>query len=247
MMYPELSVIIPILNEARNLARAVESAWQAGADEVIVVDGGNTDHSCRIAHQLHCQLVTAPPGRGIQLNRGVASGSGELLVFLHADNRLPTQSLRELRSLAQSDRLLWGGFRQHIDAPGRLFRWIERGNLLRAKYRRLVYGDQGLFVSRPLFEQVGGFIEAPLMEDVAISKRLGRRVAPTILDGPITVDPRRWHHRGPLRQTAWNWAIFTLYQCGVPPSKLVKWYAPHSSPHDFDSKQATTIAETLSK
>jgi rSAM/selenodomain-associated transferase 2 len=223
-----ISVIIPIINEAKRLTVAVEQAWQVG-DEVIVVDGGSTDDSIELAKSLNCQFISSELGRGQQLNAGSELATGDVLLFLHADTSLPkiakSQLLDEFGKCDPNHLVkFYGGFHQRIEAPGWVYRWIERGNYFRARWQHLIYGDQGFFVSRELFESVGGFPDISLMEDFEISRRIGGVGSPALLPGPIVVDARRWRERGPIRLTCRNWLFAIGYRLGMSPEWLAKIY-----------------------
>jgi len=220
-------VIIPTLNEAERIDRAIRSAMSAGAGEVIVSDGGSEDDTAAVATEAGASVIGSPAGRGRQLQRGVRQASGALLVFLHADNRLGEDSLRAVCRLADNSanpEELWGGFRQRIESPRAIYRWLELGNAARIRYRGMPFGDQAMFVTRRLYDRVGGFAALPLMEDVDLSRRLRRIRWPTLVDAEVHVDPRRWEHRGVVRQTVRNWGIQTAHFVGVGEHRLSTWY-----------------------
>ncbi|MEM7782561.1 MAG: TIGR04283 family arsenosugar biosynthesis glycosyltransferase [Planctomycetota bacterium] len=221
--------MIPVINEAENLAEVVENARQAGADEIIVADGGSTDGSRKIAKAMNCELVESAPGRGIQQNSGASIASGDVLLFLHADNRLTPKSCREIRRQFETNQneTWYGCFRQQIDHSATIYRWIELGNEWRVKWQGLVYGDQAMFVTRKLFDQVGGFPEIRIMEDFEISRRLSRRHRPIILTGPVVVSSRRWNQNGPVRQTFRNWWLSTAFRLGASPEWIETQYRRH--------------------
>lgn len=230
-----VSVVIPVINEAHGIARSIELAWKAGADEVIVVDGGSSDATVEICEQSKCRLVHSPAGRGIQLNAGAAEATGDVLLFLHADNWLVDNAVQQIKSL--DDDLLFGGFHQRIEHSGRVFRWIESGNAWRVRWRGLVYGDQAMFVSKSLFAAAGGFRAIVLMEDLAFSQEIKsqylektNRTRPHLLTGPTHVDARRWQKVGPVRQTLKNWCLSTAYLLGADPKRLAKRYGRHDGP-----------------
>ena len=229
-----VSVVIPVINEAHAIARSIELAWKAGADEVIVVDGGSNDSTIGLCEQSKCRLVHSAAGRGIQLNAGAAEATGDVLLFLHADNWLVENAIQQIKSLDDDPSLLFGGFCQRIEHPGRIFRWIEGGNAWRVRRRGLVYGDQAMFVSKSLFEAVGGFRAIALMEDLAFSQEIKgqyfektKRSQPHLLAGPTHVDARRWQEVGPVRQTVKNWFLSTAYLLGADPKRLAKRYGRH--------------------
>lgn len=222
-----ISIIIPVLNEAERIVESVERAWAAGASEVLVVDGGSTDGTTKIASGLDCRILTSERGRAIQQNTGAKAASGEILLFLHADNWLAANAISQIHeALAQPGRL-HGAFRQQIEARGIGFRALEWGNARRVQWLGIPYGDQGIFVRRDLFLELGGFPAVQLMEDVMLSKRLRQKARPQLLPGPLHVDARRWIKHGILQQTMRNWTLLMAHQVGIPPDSLAKFYARH--------------------
>ena len=218
----DVSVVIPTLNEQGFISLAVHSARQAGAEQIIVVDGGSTDGTREIATDAGAsQVLSSPVGRGTQLNRGAALTDRDFLLFLHADCHLGPECLRQI--CAQTG-VVWGAFRQRIDSPRHPFRWIEWGNAMRVRYRGLPFGDQAMFVHRGAFNRQGGFDEIPLMEDLALSRRMRLIAKPVLLDGPVTISARRWIERGVIQQTFKNWSLQMGYSIGVSPEKLSRWY-----------------------
>lgn len=224
----EVSVIIPSLNEAANIGRAVGSAKSAGAGEVIVSDGGSDDETVAIAEQYEARVIRSPAGRGRQLREGAAAAAGRLLLFLHADNWLAENALlalcRHCDNRGDDGQCLWGGLRQQIESPRRVYRILEWGNAARIRFRGMPFGDQALFVTRSLYQQVGGFRELPLMEDVDLARRLRRVRWPDVLAADVYVDARRWERRGVVRQTIRNWGIQTAHLLGADEQHLFKWY-----------------------
>ena len=222
-----ISIIIPALNEAAVIERAIQAAHAASADEVILADGGSQDETVDLATRAGCRVITSKPGRARQQNLGADAATGDVLLFQHADNWLDKTALDQVRSALQNPRVIAGAFRQQIPLPGRLYRYLEKGNAWRARCWGLPYGDQGIFLRRKLFEQVGGFPEVPLMEDVLLMQRIRRRQRPVLLAGPIHVDPRRWQRHGLVRQTLRNWTLLTALQFGVPADELANFYPRH--------------------
>ncbi len=221
----KVSIIIPALNEGPRIVAAIERAWQAGGDEVIVVDGGSSDDTTGQAAAARCELVISPRGRARQQNAGAARATGDVLLFLHADNWLVAGGVDQIRRSLADPRVTFGCFRQRIEAAGVAYRLLEIGNLLRAACLRRPYGDQGIFVRRDVFAAVGGFADVPLMEDVLLAKSLVRRARPRVLRGPLYISPRRWQQRGIVRQTRHNWSLLLRAKCGVPLEQLAEEYA----------------------
>lgn len=206
------------------MKNAISKAWAAGAFEVIVVDGGSDDNTAKFARQSNAQLVTGASGRGQQMNLGAAQASGEILLFLHADTWLPDDAIDQINSAMSKSDAVGGGFRQTLQSSRWVYRLIEAGNAFRARYQRLVYGDQGMFVRRSVFERLGGFAEIPLMEDFEFSQRCFGDSTPLLLKGPVHVDVRRWERQGVIRTTIKNWQIAKAWRQGVDAEELYKRY-----------------------
>lgn len=222
----KISVIIPALNEAANIVRAVTSAQEGGADEVIVADGGSGDETCVLAELSGANVVSSPRGRAVQQNVGARAASGDVLLFLHADNWLGRDAISQIHSAVDRKKSnLCGAFQQRIEASPFIFRLLERGNAERVRWLGLPYGDQAIFVTRDLFNQVGGFPDEPFLEDVLLMQRLRRHSWPLLLPGLVHVSPRRWEQRGVLQQTLRNWAILAAFSLGTSPQRLAAWYS----------------------
>lgn len=225
---PTISIIIPTLNEADAILETVSRASAIG-DQVIVADGGSTDGTVEKLTATSCVVLDCEAGRGQQLATGAERADGNILLFLHADAELGISTRQQIfdawnRSDVSDPETFWGCFEQSISNSKLIYRAIEFGNLFRAKYQRLVYGDQGMFVSRELYDAVKGVPKIPLMEDFEFSRRLGKIARPQILDGPIKVSARRWETSGPIRQTARNWWLAWRYRRGASPEELRKRY-----------------------
>ena len=217
-----LSVIIPTLDEADAVARAVVSA--GAADEVIVVDGGSSDATKARALAAGAMVLDSRRGRGRQMNAGVAKAGGDLLLFLHADTVLPAGFRGPLtESMAGGAR--WGRFDVELDGPGLFLAAI--GGLInrRSRFSRVATGDQAIFVERRLFESVGGYSEEPLFEDIDLCRKLKRR---SVMARPggcrVLTSARRWMKAGTVRVSLQMWALKLLYLGGVPPAWLKRFY-----------------------
>jgi len=229
-----LSIIIPVLNDASALRRSLEAlAVDCGSDaniETIVIDGGNDAAASEIARGSGAAYLRAERGRATQMNAGAARARGEWLWFLHADCIPSAGSLAALKSLDAAAR--WGCFRHRIDAPSLALRVIERADNFRARWLRMPYGDQGLFVRRADFERVGRFATVPLLEDVLLARALGKIAAPRVLRPVLKSDARRWLQRGIFATTWLNWKIMWQFLiAGKSPSELASLYrsTPESS------------------
>lgn len=219
----DLAVVIPTLNAAGHLAVTLSALPRVG--QVIIVDGGSTDGTAQIAAHHGARLVTSPPGRGRQLAAGAEAAISPWLLFLHADTRLDAKAWaaarRHLAEPAGPDRA--GVFHLRLDEPAWPARLLELGVRLRVAALALPYGDQGLLISRPLYDEAGGFAPLPLMEDVDLVRRLGRRRL-IVLDGTAITSAERWRRRGWVRQTLTNLRCLSLYLAGVAPERIARIY-----------------------
>lgn len=224
-----VSIIIPVLNEEKFVGRAVETASATGAFEVIVVDGGSRDETVAIANNLDCKLVNSEPGRARQQNAGADLAKGDVLLFQHADTLLSEDSVTQIKELLADENVLAGGFRQQIDAEGWMFRLLEKGNARRISRRGLPFGDQGIFIRRDTFVQLGGFPDVPLMEDVLLMKKVRKLAKPRLLPGPLGVSARRWRRHGVVSQTIRNHLLRAAHCCGVSEEYLARFYRRHDN------------------
>jgi rSAM/selenodomain-associated transferase 2 len=195
----------------------------AEADEILVVDGGSSDATIAVAERAGARLIVAPRGRGIQLAAGAEAARGDWLLFLHADT-LPAHRWHEAveaHMAARSDRAAC--FRFRLSARAWQARAIEKAVAARVNLLGLPYGDQGLLISRPLYDEVGGYRDLPLMEDVDLVRRIGRRRL-VLLDAEAFTSAARWHRDGWLRRSARNLACLGLYRVGVSPERIARLY-----------------------
>jgi rSAM/selenodomain-associated transferase 2 len=218
-----ISVIIPTLNEAACLAATLRSVRAERPAEVLVVDGGSSDATCTVAREAD-RLLRGPRGRAAQMNHGAAHATGDVLLFLHADCTLEPGALRAAEQGLGKRGVAAGCYQMTVTAPGPLYRLIDACATARVRLTGLVYGDQGLFVERRLFERLGGFPPLRLLEDVFLSRALRRRGRVVVAPRRIFVSPRRWQRQGVLRQTLRNWALTALAAGGVHPDRLAAFY-----------------------
>jgi rSAM/selenodomain-associated transferase 2 len=229
-----ISVIIPTLNEERTITATLAHTATLGFDELIVVDGGSTDEtpalveSYRLSTQSSAlspiQWVTAPCGRARQMNEGAKTSGGEILLFLHADTQLPDDAKSMIDTTLADQRMVGGRFDVRFVPPSMWGTIISRMMNWRSRLSGLATGDQALFVRRPIFEQMGGFTDMPLMEDIDFSRRLKRQGATAALTATVTTSFRRWEQQGPLRTILLMWTLRFLYWIGVSPHTLSRWY-----------------------
>lgn len=225
-----LAVVVPTLNEAENLARLVPELL-AGFDRVVISDGGSADGSAELARRLGARVVEGPAGRGGQLNRGAAaaggdngeSAGGDVLVFLHADTRLPPEAPDLLRR-AVADGAVGGAFLLRFDRRPPLLVIGERLIAWRTRWTRLPLGDQAHFVTRAAFAALGGYRDWPILEDLDFARRLKRHGRVAIIQAPVTTAARRYLQGGIVATTVRNWLIWGLFTCGVSPRRLARLY-----------------------
>ena len=221
-----LSVIVPALDEAAVIGDTLAALqpMRARGHEVIVVDGGSSDATAGVARPLADRLLAARHGRARQLQAGADAAQGDILWFLHADTGVPPDADRLIiRALEAGDRE-WGRFGIGFTGGGFRMRLVAAGMNLRSCISGIATGDQGIFVSRGLFGRTGGYPDIPLMEDVALSRRLRRETRPVCLHDRVYTSPRRWQANGYLRTVLLMWGLRLGYFLGVPPATLAKYY-----------------------
>lgn len=218
------AVIIPTLNEAQSLAGTLASIGPSNRVEVIVADGGSTDATTSIAAAHGARVITVTGGRSAQMNAAVEASDARLLVFVHADTRLPRGWLSVVDRILADPRVALGGFQLAIKGATKPERIIAALANQRSRTWGYPYGDQGLFLRRATFEQLAGFADMPIMEDRDLARRarmLGRIV---IADTFAITSPRRWRKLGVVRTTAINQLVLLGYRLGVPIDRLAAFY-----------------------
>jgi rSAM/selenodomain-associated transferase 2 len=223
---PLLSVVIPVLNEATNIAATLEalSALRANGAEIIVADGGSADETFTLAAPLADQVLAGARGRAIQMNAGAAAAHGDVLLFLHADTRLPPHAdTLILEGLAQSGRA-WGRFDISIEGRHPLLPVVAAFMNARSRLTGIATGDQAIFVTREAFAAAGGYPGITLMEDIELARRLKRISRPLCLRARVTTSGRRWEGRGVLRTIVLMWRLRLAYFFGATPEELARRY-----------------------
>ncbi|MFC4260195.1 TIGR04283 family arsenosugar biosynthesis glycosyltransferase [Marinobacter lacisalsi] len=220
-----VSIIVPVLNESASIVPSLErlSAMRDAGAEVILVDGGSDDDTVALATPWCDRVVSSERGRALQMNRGAAEASGEVLLFLHADTVLPERADQALETFLASDSA-WGRFDVRLSGSRPLFRLIAFMMNQRSRLTGIATGDQAIFVRRSLFEDLGGYRELPLMEDVALCRRLRQVSRPFCIRLPVVTDSRRWEQLGPWRTIALMWRLRWRYWRGADPVELARAY-----------------------
>jgi rSAM/selenodomain-associated transferase 2 len=221
-----ISIVIPALNEAGNLSRLLPELARRWPDaEVLVVDGGSHDATAAVARDNpRVRYEATPPGRARQMNAGARASHGTVLLFLHADTRLPPGALEALEEALRDPDVAGGRFDVAFDSRLRIMRVVAALMNVRSRLTGIATGDQAIFVRREVFEALGGFPEIPLMEDIEFSKRLKRRGRLACLRLRVTTSARKWEREGPLRTITLMWLLRLLYVLGVPPHRLHRHY-----------------------
>jgi rSAM/selenodomain-associated transferase 2 len=221
-----LSIIVPVLNEAEQLAASLDPLQSVrGSDvEIIVVDGGSGDATRTIAAALADRVIEAARGRASQMNAGARIARGDTFLFLHADTRLPASNASMLEARLERSASAWGRFDVSIEGAGGLLAMVAALMNARSRLTGVATGDQAIFVRRGIFEAVGGYPAIPLMEDVALSKALRSRSQPLCLRERVSTSPRRWQRHGVFRTILLMWRLRLAYALGADPARLARRY-----------------------
>jgi len=219
-----ISIIIPTLNEADVIEEAITRLPQSEQVEIVVVDGGSSDGTDKMARKLGARVLSTAPSKAGQMNAGAAEARGEVLLFLHADTRLPEKFEEKVLTAVARKGYCAGAFTLGIDSEDWGLRFIERIANWRARFFKLPYGDQALFVSRDLFLEIGGFADYPIMEDFELIRRLKKKSKIAILPESVKTSPRRWQNLGVVKTWFLNQIIIGAYFIGIPPQRLARWY-----------------------
>ena len=220
---PDLSVIIPVLNEANTIAQVIESLQPSGA-EIVVVDGGSSDQTVALASAMGVRVIAASLGRAAQMNAGAAVATGQVLLFLHADSRLPSHFAALIQQTLAQPNVIAGAFELQIAAPEASLRWVERGVNWRSRWLQMPYGDQAIFLQAETFRQLDGFAVLPIMEDFELVQRLQKLGKIAIAPAAVVTSARRWQKLGVFKTTVINQLVIAAYFLGVSPERLARWY-----------------------
>jgi rSAM/selenodomain-associated transferase 2 len=228
MTKSRFSVIVPVFQEQEAINHAVDHLRKLEGGsfaELIVVDGDWDGSTIRQIRDAAVKKIFSEKGRGNQLNKGASVAEGDILIFLHADTRLPMQAFERIEAAMANTDCIGGAFDLRIDSPRRAFRIIETAASWRSRLTRVPYGDQAIFLRAASFRTLGGFRNIPIMEDVELMQRIKRdngKIA--ILKDRATTSARRWEKEGILWCTLRNWLLITLYLYGVKPERLAGCY-----------------------
>lgn len=223
---PQISIIVPCLNEAAGIVATLNplQPLRARGAEVIVVDGGSSDGSAALAAPLADRTLAAPRGRASQMNAGGAAARGGVLLFLHADCTLPRAADRLIVGGLAASGKCWGRFDVQLAGTDPLLRMVAFTMNWRSQLTGIATGDQAIFVTREAFAAAGRFPAIPLMEDIALSKRLKALDAPLCLRAKVTASARRWERHGVVRMMVLMWRLRLAYFFGADPARLAALY-----------------------
>jgi rSAM/selenodomain-associated transferase 2 len=221
-----ISVIVPALNEAGTVQATLRAlqALRARGHEVIVVDGGSTDDTVPCCRPLADRVIQTSRGRARQLQAGAMQAQGGIFWFLHADTVPPQDADLAILHALQHTRHRWGHFDVRFQERDFLLTLIAAAMNRRARLSRIATGDQGLFVTRELFEHINGFQQVPLMEDIALSRSLKHRTPPVRIARKLTTSARRWKHHGIVTTVLLMWSLRLAYFLGASPATLARYY-----------------------
>ncbi len=223
----KVSIIVPTLNEGLILEKTLTQIQQLSPHEIIVSDGGSDDDTSLIAKKFSHRVITKSTGRAMQMNAGAGEATGDLLLFLHADNRLEPESYRKMLEHMENPEWIGGAFTLCIESPKWSIKLIALLANIRSKYFGLAYGDQGFFVRKEVFKDMNGFSPLPICEDLDFYRRLRKKGPVILLKEKTHTSARRWIKEGIVFTTARNTLIAILFGLGFPPRTLTKWYPPH--------------------
>lgn len=220
-----ISVVIPTLNESGCIGETLTCLVENATDpiEIIVVDGGSVDNTVEIVAGFDVQIVNCSAGRSAQMNAGAAVATGDILMFLHGDTRVPKGFDQMIVNTLEQTPIA-GAFNLKIAGDSWALRWVEWGVKVRSKLFQLPYGDQAIFLKSTTFHEFGGFPELPIMEDFVLIRSLGKCGKIAIVPAAVITSARRWEKQGVFKTTLINQIMILGYALGVKPDRLRQWY-----------------------
>lgn len=219
-----VSIIIPVLNEEQSISRTLDVLAPLQADEIIVVDGGSTDCTVALCRRHGVVPLVSARGRANQMNYGARHATGDVLLFLHADTLPPLSALGDIRTALADPTVVGGRFDVKLDSERFIHRVIGFMISWRSRLSKVGTGDQGIFVRRELFQELGGYPAIPLMEDIAFSRALKQSGKVACLRSCMVTSARRWQSAGAWRTVFRMWTLKSLYLLGVSPIRLARYY-----------------------
>lgn len=225
MSVATISIVVPTLEEEGTIAATLARLREPEVLEVIVADGGSRDATREIAGGFADRVIVAPRGRASQMNAGAAVAQGAVLLFVHADTRMPPGFASAVARALADPSVVGGRFDVELDDPGIAYRTIAAFISMRSRWTQIFTGDQALFVRRDVFERLGGYPDEPLLEDLALSIAMKRAGRIACLRESVVTSARRWREHGIAQTVLLMWAIRTLYAVGVSPRTLARFYA----------------------
>jgi rSAM/selenodomain-associated transferase 2 len=219
-----ISIVIPVLNEEKHITATVAALPRSQPHELVIVDGGSSDRTAEICNRLGATVLVSSRGRARQMNFGARRASGDVLLFLHADTRLPDSAFDDIQQALSNPQCVGGRFDVQLDGAHWMLGVIGAMISLRSRLSQVATGDQAIFVRREIFAELGGYPDIPLMEDVAFSRALKRKGRVACLRSRVLTSARRWERDGVWRTILKMWALKSLYLAGISPLRLKRYY-----------------------
>jgi len=225
------SIVIPVYNEQEIINQTIGHTRMIceGHDyEIIVVDGNPSKNTIESIKDKEVIKIVSERGRGRQMNAGASASKKDILLFLHADTKLPDNALKKISDVILNNRFVGGAFDLGIESDRYIYRIIEKIVYYRTRITKIPYGDQAIFIKKDFFKEMNGYKEIPIMEDVELMlriKRLKKNIF--IIPDKVKTSSRRWEKEGIIYCTLRNWLLIILFFLGFPPEKLVKYYYPN--------------------
>lgn len=224
-----ISIIVPVFNESQIINSTIDYLYNldfAGDFEIIVVDGNPAGTTINTITNADVKKIIGKKGRGSQMNQGAAVANGDVLLFLHTDTLLSHDALDQIIAATEQHDIVGGAFDLGIQSEKNIYRLIEQTASMRSRLTRIPYGDQAVFLKKRFFDQIGGFRDIPIMEDVELMQRVkktGKKIK--FIARKVQTSSRRWENEGIAYCTLRNWTLITLFLLGVSPEKLKKFYS----------------------